>query len=107
MSKGVDVMGKNQDKDSIIRSVQTAASIIAVGLLTWVGTSLSELQKNAAASGVEISYIKLEVDAIKADVKNMSSFYTKDDAKTYKREVNSEFKDIKQRVRKLETRGKS
>jgi len=80
---------------------QTFISAIGVCILTWMGASLNDLQKNAATTAVDINYIKGEVENMKAVA---SKIYTTDSALVDWAESKQEFKDLRTRLRGLEIR---
>lgn len=78
-------------------------ALIIVALLTWVGVTLNELQKNSATTATEMSYIKNDIQNIKQQNR---SIYTKAEAQAAWGEYRKDMRAIEERIRSLEIGGK-
>lgn len=84
------------------RYLQSCVSVLGVGVLIWVGTSVNYLRESAATTAVEVTYIKSELQYMK---KMTTSLYTRSDARADLLEVKAKINKIEERIRHLETKG--
>lgn len=92
----------NTEIGIIERHFQTVISAVGIAILTWMGVSLNELQKNSATTTVELEYIKLEVNRIGALSGNI---YTTEQARRDWAENKEDLDSLDIRVRALELKG--
>lgn len=81
------------------RHLQAAVSIVGIGLLTWAGLTLNQLQQDAAAMAVEVKYITAEMQVIKQQTNEV---YSQSQAARDWAKNEIELNKIRDRIRDLE-----